>query len=148
MNINVSNINNFFNVATRIKAIEEGLLLDVTTTAEKVGFTVSVAISRKAWNQTIESGSSRQNLTEQEKESRLNVMLNELFSHIKTMSIVLVNPPTTNTFSFPIAPISATPSLGRRKRSKELKLKSISGVGELGTSAITIVLPCEDDQND
>lgn len=128
MKTNISDINYFFNASTRQQAIDNGSLIDVSTIANKVGFNVSVALSYSAWHKIINK------LTTEQQDDYLKKLLSTLFSDLKTLSIVLVNPSDTYYFR--------APSHLSRKRAVELK--SITGVGDLGASVITIVLPAED----
>ncbi len=118
----------FFNAITRQQALDDGSLIDVSTIAYEVGFSVPVAISKNAWHKVMNTLT-----TEQQKNERIKTLLQMLFSRIHTISIVLVNPPNTHDFSVPASSV----------RGRAIKLKSITGTGDVDTSAITIILSTE-----
>lgn len=129
MKTNKSDVNNFFNALTRQQAMNDGLLIDVSTIANKIGFKVPVALSKSAWNKVMSPLT-----TDQQKNDYLKMLLKELFSGLKVISIVLAEPSNTYHFSAP----------AHFSRARAVKLKSITGVGDLDTSVITIILAGED----
>ena len=133
MKTNISDKNYFFNASTRQQAINNGALIDVSTMANEIGFNVTVAISQSAWHKVMSKLT-----TDQQKNDYLKILLEVLFSDITALSIVLVNPSNTYDFTAP------TPTLSYSSRTRAVKLKSITGVGDLDTSVITIILTSED----
>ncbi len=114
---------------TRRQAIEDGLLIDVTTTAQEAGFNWPVAITSAVWYRYITPDENLFNL-EYGKQSRLwDVLVALLYSASRKSDTIMY-------FKIPILTIS-------RKRII-VTLKAVAGFDDKGESVITIMLPEED----
>ena len=114
---------------SRKQAIEDGLLIDVTITAQEAGFNWPIAISSAVWYRYIVPFENLSDL-EYGKQSRLwDVLVALLYSASRKSDTIMY-------FKIPFLTIS-------RKRII-VTLKAVAGFDDKGESVITIMLPDED----
>lgn len=118
---------------TRAQAIADGVLIDVTDTAEAMGFKVPVAVTANLFDQFIQASEAL--IAEgQTTEARLRDVLMLLLFKIK------LRPNTDRIYydvSFAMAP-------AERNISRTVKVLAVIGPGDSGEPVLTIMLP-EDD---
>ncbi len=118
---------------TRAQAIEDGILVDVTETARKAGFSCPVAMTRAAWADCVEwadQDSKRQ--TYQDESGRL-------WDVIWMASLAARRGGMEKLFQF-----YRVPRGGRGVRPRLAALKMVAGPGDSGELVITILMPGED----
>jgi hypothetical protein len=119
---------------TRAQAIEDGVLVDVTETAEEAGFRFPVAMTRAAWEDCVswnEDDNKRQ--TYQDEQGRLWDVL--------WMASVAARRNSGSEVRFQLYRV---PRGGRGVRPRLVTLQMLCGPGDEGEPVITIGLPGED----
>ena len=121
---------------TRAQAIEDGVLVDVSETAQKVGFKIPVALTCAVWQDCVawnDDDNKRQ--TYQDESARLWDVLYMLFVAIKA---------SRSNGAEKLYKLRRVPRGGRGHMAREVTLKSHIGPGDDGEPVITIMLPNED----
>lgn len=133
--INQSNPEDIFGPAiasySRAQAIEDGVLVDVSTLARECGFKFPVAMTRAAWSECVEIPKG---VTCQDETGRLWDVLNMLRVAIKRST-------GGDRVDFELVVRNHN---GRMSGRDLVKLYSICGPGDSGEPAITIMQPNED----
>ena len=102
---------------TRVQAIDDGYLVDVTETAKEAGFVWPVAITRAVWEDCVEwSDEDSKRQTYQDLSGRL----------------------------WDVLKLFRVPRGGRGQKARRTTLKLITGPGDSGEPVVTILLPHED----
>ena len=114
---------------SRSNAIEDGMLVDVTTTASEAGFNYPVALTRGVWDQYVEVP---EGVEGQDQNGRLWDILNMLNFAIKSRK----ESESSLIFSVHVR--------NNNRKPKPVRLKSVCGPGDDLKPAITIMLPDED----
>ena len=119
---------------TRKQAIEDGVLVDITDTAKKLGFRFPVAVTSTVWHGYIIPS---EDLTcwGQSESGRLWNLLFSLYWQI------IQSPPQQ---SIHFKTIFLMPDKRHDYIHKTVELKAIASAGDMGESVITIMLPEED----
>lgn len=120
---------------TRTQAIKDGLLIDVSDAARKIGFKIPLSLTFAVWEECVEwdcEDNSRQ--AYQDQSARLNDVLRMTWfacqrSVDKPVASVLLN---------------IIPRDGQAQASKRVKLKAVIGSGDAAEPVLTIMLPGED----
>jgi len=121
---------------TRIQAIEDGVLVDVSEMAQEAGFKHPVALTRAVWEDCVawdEDDNNRQ--TYQDESGRLWDIVFMLFFAIKS---------SRNNHSEMLYKLRRVPRGGKGHLARDVTLKSHIGPGDNGEPVITIMLPHED----
>ena len=121
---------------TRAQAIEDGVLVDVSETAQESGFKHPVALTRAVWEDCVawnEDDNKRQ--TYQDESGRLWDVVIMLFFAIKS---------SQNNNSEKLYKLRRVPRGGKGHLAREVALKSHIGPGDNAEPVITIMLPHED----
>lgn len=118
---------------SRAQAIEDGLLVDVSTTAREAGFRYSVAITRTAWADCVKwsDADSRRQCCQDE--------AGRLWDVLWTSSLAAQRGGERVTFEF-----YRIPRGGRSMRARLTTLHMTIGPGDASEPVITIMLPNED----
>lgn len=117
---------------TRAQAIEDGVLVDVSSVAKEAGFGYPVALTRGAWELAVNVPEGLEGI--QDEAGRLWDVLSVLRWCIKTAPGQLAD------IRFPVKV-----RVGRGERSiRTVNLKGTCGPGDRGEPVITIMLPSED----
>lgn len=119
----------------RTQAIEDGVLIDVTKTAQEAGFTIPVALTDTVWNEFIEwTDEDTKQQTFQDTEGRLWDVLSMLrFAIAKNRNTDCI-----------FYRLYVVPRDGKSRKAKPTQLKALIGAGDNGKSVITIMLSNED----
>ncbi len=115
-------------VYTRVQAIEDGQLIDVSAAARKVGIKFPVALTVAVWSQCVEVPPRRKCL--EDESARLRDVLWMLMSSIRRAS---------NTRQ-----IEYTLRCSTRAGSRRVTLKAMCGPGDDAEPVITVMQPGED----
>ena len=115
---------------TRRQAIEDGVLVDLTSWAKETGFTIPVACTAAVWNQHIVPPRGTKDLGQSER-GRAHDALWLLFVAIKRSR-------GGDRLRYEVMFLQAT------NRHETVQLKAICGPGDDGEPVITIMLPSED----
>lgn len=124
-------------VYTRAQAIEDGVLVDVTTTAREAGFRVPVALSHAVWADCVawgEADTKRQ--TYQDEAGRL--------WDVVWMAAIAARHAAAAGHVERLFTILRVPRGGRGRRPRKVLLKAVCGPGDSGEPVVTILLPTED----
>ena len=120
-------------VYTRAQAIEDGVLVDVSTVAREANFKIPVAVTRRLWDEYITPSPESIECSGQSEQGRLWDVLNMLF------------------FTIRLHPGDSSPTIFyklyfimKARQRRLITLKSICGPGDNGEPVITIMLPDED----
>jgi hypothetical protein len=116
---------------SRARAIEDGVLVDLTEWAKPVGFVIPVACTAVVWHQCIQPQESSKALGECER-VRAHVLLWTLYRQISAHSGAV------DQLMFEL---SYHNTAGNREA---IKLKAICGPGDQGEPVLTVLLPNED----
>jgi hypothetical protein len=120
---------------TRNQAIEDGELVDVSSTAKEAGFKLSVAVTRSVWCQYIEwTPADDDKQTVQHESGRLWDILWKLSLACRCCA----NDSTLNYHLYVI------PRDGHSRKPRQIELKAVIGGGDNGEAVITVMLPDED----
>ncbi|MHB1236075.1 MAG: DUF6573 family protein [Gallionella sp.] len=118
---------------SRVQAIEDGILVDVSTTAREAGFRYSVAMTRTAWADCVEwSDADSQRQCYQDEAGRL-------WDVLWMSSLAAQRGGEQVAFEF-----YRIPRGGRRTQARLTTLHMTIGPGDTGGPVITIMLPGED----
>jgi hypothetical protein len=117
---------------TRVQAIDDGGLVDVSAIAKEAGFQYPVFVTRNLWDGYIDPAPQLQH---ENTTSRLRDTLTNLLAMIKSTK----NPGHCLWFS-----VSFQMYFDGERSTQEIKLKSIVKPGYNSTKVITIMLPDED----
>ncbi len=122
---------NFDNIScySRKQAIEDGILIDVTITAQEAGFNWPVAITSAVWHRYIVPDEMLLNHGQCEQGRLWDVLVALLYAASRKSDTIMY-------FKIPFLTIS-------RKRII-VTLKAVAGFDDSGNSVITIMLPEED----
>jgi hypothetical protein len=119
----------------RTQAIVDGVLIDVTKTAQEAGFTIPVALTDSVWNEFIEwTGKNSKQQTYQDTEGRLWDVLSKL-------RFAIAKNHTTDCLFYRLYVV---PRDGKSRKAKPAQLKALIGADDNGKPVITIMLPNED----
>lgn len=120
---------------SRAQAIEDGVLIDITTNANKAGFKIPVAVTDTVWNKYIVwTDKDTQQQTIQHLNGRLWDVLSMLrFAITKAQNTACV-----------FYKLNVVPRDGKSNKAKLAQLKAVIGAGDNGETVITIMLPNED----
>jgi len=120
---------------SRAQAIEDGVLIDITTDASKAGFKIPVAVTDTVWNKYIAwTDKDTQQQTIQHLDGRLWDVLSMLrFAITKAQNSACV-----------FYKLNVVPRDGKSNKAKLTQLKAVIGAGDNGEAVITIMLPNED----
>ena len=121
---------------SRVQAIEDGVLIDVTSMAREAGFKWPVALTHAAWCECVawtEQDSRCQ--VHQDESGRLWDVLFMAFYAIRTATA----PGDRLLFS-----LYRVPKDGHSTEAGEVSLKLMVGPGDAGVPVVTIMLPSED----
>jgi len=122
------------NVYIRAQAVEDGFLVDVSSTAYEAGFTIPVAVTYAVWNAYIEwTDRDTECQTSQDTEGRLWDVLSMLRFAIARSHASCV-----------YYKLYVVPRNGKAEKAKLTQLKAIISAGDKGEPVITIMLPNED----
>lgn len=122
-------------IYTRADAIADGVLIDVTETAQQFGFKIPVALTDGVWSDCVKwSPSDSEAQTHQDEGARLGDVLWMAYLAAKAGKGVSVVP-------FQLLRI---PRDGRDTKPRLTRLKMIIGPGDAGEPVLTILLPNED----
>lgn len=120
---------------SRAQALEDGVLIDVTETAQEAGFKLPVALTSAAWHQTVEwtdADSKRQ--TPQDEAGRLwDVLWMAYLAARRASGGCRVQ-----------FQVLVVPRGGAARRPRLMALTMQIGAGDDGEPVITIMLPTED----
>lgn len=116
---------------SRAEAIEEGVLIDVTETAQEAGFKFPVAVTDTLWNAYIVP--SGEVLTRNYGQSTEGRLWDTLY-----MAALAARQTTGNILFYKVIYLMAD------FKEKEIQIKSIIGPGDNGEPVITLMLPNED----
>ncbi|MFW9615667.1 DUF6573 family protein [Aquabacterium sp.] len=120
---------------SRAQAIEDGVLIDVTETAQEAGFRLPVALTSAAWHQTVEwTDADTKRQTPQDESGRLWDVLWMAYLAAKRASGGCRVP-----FNVLVVPRSGT-----ARRPRLMALAMHIGPGDGGEPVIIIMLPNED----
>ena len=118
---------------TRTQAIDDGMLIDVSHTAQEAGFSFPVALTRAAWSDCVEwSEADSKRQTYQDESGRLWDVLWMASRAARRGG---------QEIRFQLYRVSRG---GRGMRPRLVTLKAICGAGDEGEPVITIMLPTED----
>lgn len=118
---------------TRTQAIDDGMLVDVSHTAQEAGFSFPVALTRAAWSDCVEwSEADSKRQTHQDESGRL-------WDVLWMASRAARRGGQEIRFQ-----LYRVPRGGRGMRPRLVTLKAICGPGDDGEPVITIMLPPED----
>ena len=129
-------------VYTRAQAIEDGMLVDVSTTAREAGLVWPVAMTAAAWADCVawtEATEARKGYTGQSESGRLWDVVWMLSLAVRG---ALRRGMDTSTALF--YELVRTPSEGRGVKPRRVALKFITGPDDEGRPCITVMLPSED----
>lgn len=134
------NENEFFggviSIYTRVQAIEDGQLIDVSETAREAGFKYPVALTAAAWADCVAwTDDDNKKQTYQDESGRLWDMLFMASHGIQTSKT------SGDRLSFQLYRV---PRNGRSAKAVLITLKLIIGPGDTPEPVITILLPNED----
>jgi hypothetical protein len=119
---------------SRRQAIDDGVLIDVTSTATEAGFRIPVAITAAAWTDCVEwTDADNQRQCYQDESGRLWDVL--------WMSSQAARRNNSAEIRFQLYRV---PRGGRGSRPRLVTLKAICGPGDDGEAVVTIMLPDED----
>lgn len=114
---------------TRSQAIEDGVLVDVTTTAQEAGIKYPVAVTRAVWCRYVELPDGVQGQDEAGRLWDLLWMLRDAIGRAKPgTSIILYQVSVRND----------------NRRARAVTLKAVCGPADDGSPCITVLLPEED----
>ena len=121
---------------SRAQAIDDGVLIDVTSIAREAGFKWPVALTHTAWCDCV-AWTERDNHSQvyQDESGRLWDVLFMAFYAIRTAT----TPGDRLRFS-----LYRVPKDGRSTEAQEVSLKLMVGPGDAGEPVVTIMLPNED----
>lgn len=121
---------------SRVQAIEDGVLIDVTAMAREAGFRWPVALTHTAWCDSV-AWTERDNRFQvhQDESGRLWDVLFMAFYAIRTATA----PGDRLLFS-----LYRVPKDGHSTEAEEVSLKLMVGPGDAGEPVVTIMLPNED----
>jgi len=129
---------------TRAQAIEDGLLIDVSTTAREAGIVWPVALTSAAWADCVawdDATEARKGYTGQSESGRL-------WDVCWMLSRVVLRAAQQGLQSSPAHPtyveLLRTPREGRGVMPRLVHLKFIVGPDDNGRPCITVMMPCED----
>ncbi len=114
---------------TRKQAIEDGVLIDVTFTAQEAGFNWSVAITSAVWHRYIVPDERLLNHGQCEQGRLWDVLVSLLYAASQKSDTVMY---------FKVSFLMAS------THRKTVTLKAVAGFGDSGEPVITIMLPDED----
>jgi len=118
---------------TRLQAIDDGVLIDVSDKAREAGFVIPVAITQAAWEDCVAwSDVDNRRQTYQDE-------LGRLWDVLYTASLAARRGGQAIRFQ-----LFRVPRGGRGMRPRLVALKAICGPGDDGEPVITIMLPSED----
>ncbi len=118
---------------TRTQAIDDGMLIDVSHTAQEAGFSFPVALTRAAWSDCVEwSEADSKRQTYQDESGRL-------WDVLWMASRAARRGGQEIRFQ-----LYRVPRGGRGMRPRLVTLKAICGPGDEGEPVITIMMPTED----
>ena len=121
---------------TRVQAIDDGYLVDVTETAKEAGFVWPVAITRAVWEDCVEwSDEDSKRQTYQDLSGRLWDVL--------WMASFAIRSSKGGDCQL-LYELSRVPRGGRGHKARRTTLKLITGPGDNGEPVVTILLPHED----
>ncbi len=120
---------------TRNNALEDGTLVDVSTTAQEAGITLPVAVTNAVWQQYIEwTDEDTERQTYQDIDGRLWDVIWMLRTGIKN---------NINKTTF-IYGLFVVPRTGKCRKARETWLKAVLHNDDNGNPVITVMLPTED----
>ena len=121
---------------SRVQAIEDGILIDVTAMAREAGFKWPVALTHAAWCNCV-AWTERDNRfqVQQDESGRLWDVLFMAFYAIRTAAV----PGDRLVFS-----LYRVPKDGHSTEAEEVSLKLMVGPGDAGEPVVTIMQPNED----
>lgn len=120
---------------SRAQAIEDGVLVDVTQTANEAGFRLPVAVTRAVWAKYIDwNDADTTKQTIQDTSGRLWDVLWMLYLACRG---------NRGEASLKYR-LYVVPRDGRTKSAKQIELKAVIGGGDDGEPVITVMLPSED----
>jgi len=125
-------------VYSRADAIEDGMLLDVTTVARDMGFRYPTAITHAAWHDCVawSDAENERRGTAQDENHRLRHVLARLLIAIRTSGFK-----DEDRIFFNVVRV---PCDGASKEAQALMLMSVCGPGDTAEHVITISFPGED----
>lgn len=135
----IGNENSFFGkpiyVYSRMQALEDGVLIDVTEMAKEAGFKIPVAVTYTVWDGYIDwTTEDSRKQTHQDQKGRLWDILWMLHLACRRNSDV----------EYLNYRLYVIPRDGRSKKPRQIELKAVIGGGDNGEPVITIMLPNED----
>ncbi|MFZ2316080.1 MAG: DUF6573 family protein [Gammaproteobacteria bacterium] len=120
---------------SRAQAIEEGVLIDVSPTAQTSGFKLPVAVTRSVWHTYIEwTNDDSEQQTSQNQSGRLADVLWMLYSACKRNG-------DESSIQYQL---NVIPRDGQSIKPQLISLKAVIDDGDNGEAVITIMLPTED----
>lgn len=135
MNSSNEFLDNVIFAYTRSQAIEDGELVDVTSTAKDAGFKLSVAVTRAVWCQFIEwTPADDDKQTVQHESGRL-------WDVLWMLSLACRRCANDSTLKYRLYVV---PRDGRSRKPRQIELKAVIGGGDNGEAVITVMLPNED----
>lgn len=123
------NTENIISIYTRVQAIEDGILIDVSELAKEAGFVVPVAVTNGVWSSIVVPSKKAKEQGECETGRLWDVLY---------IASLRIKEATGKEVLFHIL---ATNNRGTRKL---VQLKAVAGPGDNGELVITIMLPNED----
>lgn len=123
------------NTYSRMQAIEDGILIDVSTIALEAGFTIPVAVTYTLWHDFIEwTKADNEIQTYQDTDGRLWDVLSMLRFAIKKSAET----------SCVLYKLYVIPRDGKSTKPRLTQLKAVISGGDNGEPVITVMLPNED----
>lgn len=122
---------------SRARAIEDGLLIDVSDTASEAGFKLPVALTRAAWEDCVEwseNDSARQTYQD---------VAGRLWDVLWMGSLAIRRAPDTSVSDALYFRLHRVPRGGRGRRPRLTTLKLLARPGDDGELVFTILLPDE-----